>query len=317
MMKRILFILTLALIPIHGNFAVQSENTEPNSLVITKDMTIPSRSEYENIVVMSGNVDLFGKVEKLVVMGGLVRIHDGAEIKNQMMVLGGSVEQLEGAKIPEAPKTKTPSSFLGRWKTWTDSWISSWKHRFESPDDDENAENKSDKWPKIFLFPFLLAVPLSVLIILFGLGMLFLALAPKISATADEILERDPFVSLAWGAISYLFFTPLIAILTLSIIGIPLVPIVVLFALLFILAGFFCASRTLGHMILYRTGLNVRALDTLLGLLLLYGVLFMPIVGKLLVFFILMAGTGAVIRSVLHGRSFTHFHFGKNNTYDI
>jgi len=134
-----------------------------------------------------------------------------------------------------------------------------------------------------------------------------LAIAPKISREADDYLIGEPWFSLLWGGAAYLCFAPLIVLMIFSLIGIPLIPVVVFFATLFVLAGLFSACRSIGHLVIIRLGLQLRALDTLLGLVLLFGLCFTPFVGPPLVFFILMAGTGAMIRSVLPLRTAVRF----------
>ena len=235
MMKRMLFAFALLL-----SAPLVAETLE--DLVVSKDITIPERAEYKNIVVLSGQVDLFGKTENLVILKGLVRIHDKGEVRQKMLVLGGTVERLPGSKIPDSPKP----SFADRWKNFGENWIEKWKHRIEAPDDEEESDEviapPKNHWGKVFAFPFLLAIPLSILIVLFGFAMIFFTLAPKLADRSEDVLKTEPMFSLLWGAAAYLFFTPLIAVLTLSIVGIPLVPLVVFFAVLFILAGFFSAS---------------------------------------------------------------------------
>jgi hypothetical protein len=302
-------------------FSQKAEDLESSkSIVVWKDMTVPARTEYENIVVMSGVLDFFGKTEKLVVLGGRVKVQAGATVKDKLVVLGGSVERLEGSTVPENPELLTPpTSVFERWKSWGKSWVSKWRHRLESPDNEETESAESPEGlGKIFLIPLVLTVPLILMIVVFIFALVFFRMAPRISETSDQLLRTEPFVSLLWGALAYLFSIPLIAILTLSIIGIPLVPLVILVSCCLILAGFFTASRSLGGWIFLKLGILSPALHVLLGLILLYGVLFMPFFGKLLLFFILISGTGAVLRSIFDARSIIRFGRGtQSRTYDI
>jgi hypothetical protein len=302
--------------------AQTTETQDPRSLVIWKDVTIPERAEYENIVVMSGAVEFYGKTEKLVVIGGKIRLHDGAQIKSKMIVLGGTIEQLNGAKISGTISEGTAGySVVNKLKKWIETWKNKWKHRIEDSDDndeDDDEETSSETWSKIFVAPLILTLPLTILLVIFGMALLFTFVAPRISESADQIFRNEPISSLMWGSIGYLLMTPFIAFLTLSIIGIPLVPLFLLFILLFVLAGFFTASRSLGAIILRHVGVDFTALNLLLGLILLYGILFFPFIGKLLVFFILIAGTGAVLRSVFDARG--HFKFRDHHqtrTFDV
>lgn len=293
-------------------------SADSKSIVVWKDMTIAARTEYENIIVMSGLLDLYGKTDKLVVVGGRVKIHENAQVKSKMIVLGGAVEQLEGAIVTDPSRDELEKlGILERVKQWGDRWIQKWKHRFEDTEEGEDAENQS--WGRIFVFPLMLTLPIVGLLVIFAIALLFTFVAPKISEKSQQVFRAEPMVSLLWGCLAYLFMTPLIAILTISIIGIPFVPLILLLAVLALLAGFITACRATGAWVLEKIGIDFSALHILFGLFLIYGILFMPFIGKLLAFFILIGGTGAVIRTASEGRRVIRFGgLGRDpRTYDI
>lgn len=135
----------------------------------------------------------------------------------------------------------------------------------------------------------------------FGMGALFLVLFPGISARAADLVGRDPWKSLGVG-LGVLVFTPLVAvILVLTIVGIPLALLLVLVYLVLLFLGWIVGASFLGQKALSLAP-GERAVTTqwrLLALLLALAVLaaidFVPFIGGLAHFLVLVAGIGALV----------------------
>jgi hypothetical protein len=284
------------------NAKENEEDSAGRALVIWKDVTIDEKIEYETVVVMTGNVEFYGKTERLVVIDGKVRLKAGSAVTSKLILLGGSVEQAQGSSIPE--KIESPSM----------PWLSKMKEKFEKwtknkeGEEGETAEENFFSpqtffpWKDYLWLPLSIAIPLGLIVILILGALLFFTIAPQLSRNATETLREFPFPSLAWGALAYLSILPVLVLLALSIVGIPLIPVFVFLMLIFFLAGLFASSQNLGHLALQWTRTQSRMLQTFIGLLILWGLQLVPFVGHFFVFFILIAGTGAVLKSIFGTR---------------
>ena len=268
-------------------------------LVISKDMTLPADKTFENVVVLKGNIDVYGKIENLVVIGGHIHLFSGSEVSNQLIVLEGSIQQDEGAIAPLRAFTK---------RTWSEKW-KDFKEKFRHEINSgwlsfEGLQDKTnpyfEQFSGLLWIPLAIALPLACLIVLFGISLVFLFIAPRISLFADESFQKHPIASLIWGMGAYLLFIPILGLMAISLIGIPLIPIFVLFAVLILFAGFFSVCRSLGVLALKKIERNKNILATFIGIILLFLISFVPVFGHSLVFLAMVAGTGAMLRSLIH-----------------
>jgi hypothetical protein len=278
---------------IEANLDIQDKKS--SALVISKDMTIPSDASFNSVVVMKGNLELYGKIENLVIVNGHVHLHKGAEVTDQLVVIEGSVQQDEGAIVPLGSPLK---------RTWSEKWRDA-KENFRRQFDSGWLnlgwiQERLDRLASVFWMPLAVALPLAVIVVLFGISLVFLLLAPRISQFADESFQNHPLASLTWGACAYLLFLPTLGLMTISLVGIPLIPIFILFAVLILFAGFFSVSRTTGHFILKKFGQPKTIFSTFLGIAVIFSLFFMPVFGHSLVFLSIVAGTGAMLRSLFH-----------------
>ncbi|MBN8554837.1 MAG: hypothetical protein J0L93_05275 [Deltaproteobacteria bacterium] len=278
------------------------ESEASSTLVISKDMSIPAGQNFESVVVLKGNVDIHGKVENLIVVSGRVHLFAGSEIADQLIVLQGSVQQDDGAIVPLNAPTK---------RTWSEKWRDL-KGKFGREIDSgwlsfDGFQDRTDKFFEqfagLFWIPLAIALPLACLIVLFGIALIFLFIAPRISLFADESFQKHPLASLIWGMCAYILFVPILGLMAISLIGIPLIPIFVLFAVLILFAGFFSVCRSLGMIALKDRVQNKSVLSTLIGIVIIFLISFIPFFGRSLIFLIMVAGTGAMLRSLIHKES--------------
>ena len=136
---------------------------------------------------------------------------------------------------------------------------------------------------------------------MFVAGTLFLVLFPGYSTRAAETIGREPLKVIGLG-LAILVCVPFVTlVLLITIIGIPLALLVIPLYLLLIFLGWvtvalFIAQRGLAAA---RTGkpvtLGWRLLALLLGLVALWLLQRIPLVGGLIVFIALMAGVGGLV----------------------
>jgi hypothetical protein len=282
---------TLPALPDTVGSDVFIEDKAAGSLVVWQDMTVPENKDYKSVVVMNGDLEFFGRTDHMVLVNGSLKLQEGSEVREKLVIISGKIEQSDGAIIPgEGPSVSWNKEFHFDYKwPWFERWKSGWMdHSFF----------------KILWIPLFIAIPLAFLVLLFGLALLFFAMAPALSQFADEDIRRNPLACLGFGAVGYLCILPAIVLLCITIVGIPFIPLFVLFIMLVLLAGFFAISRTLGQALLSKIGFGKNSLSTLLGLLIMFALSFTPILGRFIVLGLLMVGAGAILRSKVSGRTY-------------
>jgi len=127
-------------------------------------------------------------------------------------------------------------------------------------------------------------------------GLLFVFLFPNRAQGVTKVLETRYWRSLGVGILAIILFIPALILLTISIIGIPLI---FLFAPLFAFLVYFSkifASLCLGGRILQRTSLKKsQAWALVLGLVIYYLLRLIPIVSPLVAFVFAVFGLGAFL----------------------
>ena len=128
-------------------------------------------------------------------------------------------------------------------------------------------------------------------------GLLFVALAPRLTEETETELHRQPWISLAAGAVIFLLALPLFIFLLLTIIGIPVAFIwgALYLAALFISPIF--PAIFVGHR-LWRGAQENLFLALLVGLGLLLLVSFIPFFGGLVMFAAALFGLGALALAI-------------------
>jgi len=129
-------------------------------------------------------------------------------------------------------------------------------------------------------------------------------LAPRPLASAASRAEESPGRSFVYGLVSLPAFFVLCVVLAVTIIGIPLLLLLVpaYLALLFfgtLVAAFFIGTRVLMVTGRYRVG---NALAAVVGALILAATTLIPLVGNLILYALALLGTGAAILALLSRR---------------
>jgi cytoskeletal protein CcmA (bactofilin family) len=128
--------------------------------------------------------------------------------------------------------------------------------------------------------------------------------APRPLASAASRAEESPGRSFVYGLVSVPAFFVLCVVLAVSVIGIPLLLLLVpaYLALLFfgaLVAAFFLGTRVLMVTGRYRVG---NALAAVVGAMILAATTFVPVLGDLLLYALSLLGTGAVILALFSRR---------------
>ena len=206
--------------------------------------TILSGVARGGLTAVGGSVTLTGRVDgDLSAVGGDVKLGKGAVISGDVSVVGGHLEKEGGAVVKGsisevglgALKKIIPSLTRGGLKLA----LASGMHEV---DDQAEASEHSSLWLKVIAFVSFIAG------IGFLLGVVGFFLPNEIKTIASAI-HQDFWRSLGVGTLAVVLILPSFLLLTVSILGIPLIPLAVLgwcVAALMAVAGF-------GYMVAERT----------------------------------------------------------------
>lgn len=178
---------------------------------------------------------------------------------------------------------------------------------YSEPDTDtvsEAARHWEDGMPKIGPTAFF-ASALTVLAFLMLLGLLFLALMPRQVEALRGAAAARPGMTVLFGVLGLSGLFGLIPVAVLTIIGIPLVPFILLGGLLVWTLGYLLGAYTLAVRVLdaFRPeaeapGLGIRLLALFIGILIITLLNFVPFLGWMLNFLIMLLGVGAITAAI-------------------
>lgn len=256
------------------NITVAGEN---NIVLSGQDAVVPLGKEVENVAVFGADARISGRVRgEVVALGGSIYLESSAVVDGSVVAIGGSIEMAPGAKV-YGEQIRLGLGFLnGLWPT-----IGSFAPRF---------------WKSSFTFGRFLSM--------IFLGGIAFWLFPKHIFVVAETVEDNPGKATLFGLLAYLALVPLTVTLVITILGIPLIPLL----WLGVLAGRFLgqialgllAGRWLAPQLKWET---TDLVMTLLGLTVLGLATFLPYIGSLASLFYGLIGFGAVVWSRMGTKS--------------
>jgi hypothetical protein len=241
-----------------------------------------------DISVFGGSVDLLGKATgDIAVFGGSVHIYSGAQVDGELFVLGGQIVIDDdavvdgdvvalGGEVRRSDKAKIGGEVKLLGKDTFDS-----DHDHES-DGDWNA-TKSVRT---------IGSQVTKTAFLFLLGAVVIAIATRRMQLLQSEIALRPMRSVAIGLASLLVGAVLVALLCVTIVGIPVAIVALLIAILAAYAGFCAVLSAMGSaLVAHRSENPYVHLAVGCGVFLITG--FIPYFGSLVTALILFAGLGA------------------------
>ena len=267
MIKRLwIFILTAAVLLVLSSsaFAKAQDIVKMNTdIEISRDMVV------NDIVAVSGNITVFGKVESNVVaVGGSVILKPKSYVAGQVVVVGGDLIKDPTAIIAGRITQIYMPHFIPSIATFLKGgWMVLWA-----------------------------TVSILMLLGFLGLTILLVALIPQHMATAVNALERSLVTMLFWGLLWIILIVPIAVLLAISIVGVILIPLEILLVVLALIIGYIASAIFIGKNILLSfTKSSPPFVDAILGILILFLVGLVPVVGPIVKVLFLVAGFGAVL----------------------
>ena len=236
---------------------------------MNSDIFITENVSANDVVSIGGNVTVSGRVENnIVAIGGSVTLKGGSYVGGEIVIVGGEIIKDQGAVIGG----KITQVYMPRFIPSLTDFL-------------------NGKWVALW-------ATISVLALLgfLGLAILFVGILPEHIAHAVKILERSFFAMLLWGLLWAILIVPITVLLAISIIGIILIPLEIIIVALALIIGYITSAIFIGKNILSSLKkMPFPFADVILGIIILFLVGFVPVIGPIVKIFFLLAGFGAII----------------------
>lgn len=246
-------------------FALSAENI----IKLNTDIEISKDEAVDNVVSIGGNITVFGRVKSSVVaVGGSIILKEGSSVDGEVVSVGGDIIRDPAARIGGKITQVYMPHFIPSFTSFLKGgWLVLW-------------------------------ATISVLVLLgfLGLAILISALIPEHMGTAVSVLEKSFVAMLLWGILWMILIVPVAVLLAISIIGIVLIPLEMLLVALGLILGYIASAIFIGKNILLSFKKKpVPFLDAIIGILTLFLIGFVPVVGPVVKALFLVAGFGAVL----------------------
>lgn len=277
-MKRIIVftIISFLLIPIAAAAAAEAKNI----VKIGSDIIIENGQTVNNVVDIGGQVTIYGLAEgNVLAVGGSIVLTNNAVVRGNVVCVGGVIAKSSGAQV-FGDITEINSSNIST------AVASVFRGEMEG-------------WSLIFNI-----ISLCFFAVIFLIALLMTILIPRpLTAIVHEIQNRKSR-SFFWGFLATLMMVPFFMLLVVSIIGITLIPLAFTMLLLALIFGYIAVGTLIGNFLFHRISRGREKTlvgQTLLGLILLWLIGWIPYIGWIAKVFALTLGLGGVLLA-LFGR---------------
>ncbi|MBT3261079.1 hypothetical protein HOC37_06305 [bacterium] len=274
-MKKIL-IISFLFFSILG-FSIQTVQAESvyDLVKFGKDIKINQNMRVGDAVAIGGNIDVNGIVEgNVVCIGGDIQLGPDALIAGKIVSIGGTINKEQGSEvIQKVIEINVP--MIRQMTAYSQS------HTLGA---------------SILLFK--LVSFLSFL----ALAMILVILIPKILQNINHQIHTHALRTIIWGTIGTLLIIPTIIFLILSVFGIVLIPLEIIFIAASFFIGYVALSSIIGEKICHYFRKNKIHLiwQTILGLIVLGLLSWVPIFGPIIKIISFLFGFGGVLYALVH-----------------
>ncbi len=265
--------------------------------------TAPTATTQGNARLAGGTVTIDGPVKgALIAAGGEVILN--APVEGDVWLIGQSVSFGPGAKIVGTLRYSAPDAVV-----IPASVIAADRVTFEELDRTETLQNIGEAWQNSDFgvaptFMSLFAGFLMTLAFFVVLGAIFLAFLPRQVETLRKSAQARSGLTLLLGVIGLSMLFGLVPISAMTLVGIPLVPFAVLALIVFWTLGYMLGAYVFAMRVLLAFGgsdapnMPVRLFALALGVTAIAVLNFIPFVGWLANFALVLLGGGAITRAL-------------------
>lgn len=289
-MKKVLFCILVVSLLISTGTPARAENN--NIVKIGGDVTIAEDAKVKNAVAVGGQITVQGTITGHVIsIGGSVVLTKTALVGGNAISVGGVVVMGKGARVYGSIKeinasdlSQSLASVLNEdWEGW--SWV----------------------FAILSLFVFI-----GILLI----ALLLVTLLPRPVRSVAGAIKDSPFKAFLWGLVVLVSVVPLAILLTISVLGIVLIPLEMAIVVGSALIGFIAAAQLAGEKffaLLKKQDQSVTT-DIFWGLVILWVIGWIPHFGWMVKVLAVVIGLGGVLIACLGARQKwrkTHNNGGK------
>src|SRR5512133_3150275 len=223
-MKRIRLGLTvLCILGLLAGPAAAGAAEDKSVIKIGSDVTVEAGQKVRTVIAIGGQITVSGTVEKNVVsVGGSVVLTKTAVVEGNVVALGGVIVIARDAKV-DGSLTEINSSNL--YETLAAALSTEW-----------------EGWSWIFAI-----ISLSIFLVILVLALLTVALLPKPVRVISEAIRENTFKVVLCGLLGLVLIAPLALLLTISVVGIALIPLEVIIVACSIILGFISVGQLIGR----------------------------------------------------------------------
>ncbi len=245
------------------------------------DVTVEKNQIIDTVVDIGGQITVDGLVERNVIaIGGSIVLGNDAVIRGDVICVGGVIVKGAGAQvfgdISEINSANISMAFSSALRGELEGWSL-----------------------------ILNIISLCFFAVIFIIALLLTILLPRPLVAVAREIQNYKVKSFSWGFAITLLMVPFFMLLVISIIGIPLIPLIFTLFLLAFIVGYIAAGNITGSYILEKIfHKQTKSLTgtTILGLILLWVIGWIPYVGLLVKFFALTFGLGGVFLAIFSRR---------------
>lgn len=255
--------------------AAAFNDSDKNIIKIGSDVTVEAGQKVHSVVTIGGQITVSGDVEKSVVaVGGSVVLTKTAVVKGSVVSLGGVIVMARDARVG-GELTEINSNNL--FETLTAAVSSEW-----------------EGWSWIFA-----VISISIFLVILVLALLIAALLPKPVGIVSEAIRENTFKVILCGILGLVLIAPLALLLTISVVGIALIPLEVIVVVCSVLLGFIAVGQLIGSKVLRLLKRPEPGIvrETFWGLVILWMIGWIPYIGWMVKAIAIVIGLGATLVS--------------------
>lgn len=245
------------------------------------DLVVEEGMRVRDAVAVGGNVTVRGVVEHdVVAVAGAVILGPNAVVGRNVVSVGGMIEKAEGASVRgDLIEVNIPGLASVLTSVSRDGW-------------------RGLRWA-FGILSFIAFIGFL------ALALLIVAVLPKPVTRISTLIEDSALKVTLWGLLGTLLIVPLAVFLAISVVGIVLIPVEIVLAVCAFLLGYIAVARLVGK----KTVAALKKPDqpmlweTLLGLIILWVIGWVPVLGWAVKAVASLMGLGGVIASLLSLRT--------------
>ena len=260
-----------------------------------KSLTVGVDETYKTAVAIGGDNTVYGHIfQDAVSVGGNLVIKSGSVVEGSAVSVGGSVVIEPGASVEDDAVSVGGALDISDQATLGGSRVS-----IGVPIPSmTGAAGVVGGMAALYIIGAIIRT-----VMLLALALLLLWLMPKRLETIGNYISARPGLSTLSGLLIFVAMIPVFAVLGVSIIGIPLIPVAVLFVIAMVVVGHTAIMGLVGQRVplLRADRLSVKAI--ILGFIVFLILNLIPFLGALFFFVVTMVGVGAAFQTRFGGRA--------------